>query len=59
MARSECISFDGGLKEIISIAIYSENEFTDWQTVISVENTEFLYISKYFFYIIEKNINIS
>lgn len=46
-------------KEIISIDIYTENEFTDWQTVISVENTECLYISKYFFYIIEKNINIS
>lgn len=48
----------GGLK-IISIDIYTENKFTDWKIVISVENTEFLYISKYFSYIIEKNINIS
>jgi len=42
-----------------STDIYTGNEFTDWQIIISVENTEFLYISKHFFYIIEKNINIS
>lgn len=52
-----CICDSGGLK-IISNDIYIGNKFTDWQTVTSVENTKFLYISKYF-YIIEKNINIS